>query len=424
MRYLLLTCTLAAALGGGTAKAALNIPSDGSDGALVITANTEIDLSQAITGKWDTNNAAHAGMGVYDPEKWAVVFKYSSVNIGAGATVTFKNHASRAPVVWLVQGNVTINGTVSLDGQAAAYAPWLAEPGPGGFRGGVGFSGEGAGASSGFGPGGSSATWDGPSSTWRAYGGSYGSIGQHGGQVYGNPSLLPLVGGSGGAGHGDRYYDWQRGGGAGGGAMLIATAMDLDLRGSITANGGAGSYSAGRNSGGGSGGGVRLVAANLVGAGKVLALGGDSWSDGGVGRIRIERVVNTFTGDPTPAPSVVTLSDGDTPQIWLPSTGPIVRIVSIGGTNAPTDPRAAFAAHGADVTLPRSSSTAVVVETTNVELASTVKVRVTPRANGFFTETALKVDKVITEDPLVIHWTNNVPVNDGYSAMQVRVVRP
>jgi hypothetical protein len=128
----------AALLGVLHAPAAIVIPeADGSDGALNLTANTVIDLFQAVTGQWDANNAANAGKGIYDSNKWAVVFKYSSVNIAGGATVTFKNHASRAPVVWLVNGNVTINGTVSLDGQAGQNSVNLPEPGPGGFRGGI-----------------------------------------------------------------------------------------------------------------------------------------------------------------------------------------------------------------------------------------------------------------------------------------------
>ena len=72
---------MAAMLGGATSLAGINIPSDGSDGALVINGNTTIDLGLAITGAWDMNNAAHAGAGVYDSNKWAVVFKYTSVFI-------------------------------------------------------------------------------------------------------------------------------------------------------------------------------------------------------------------------------------------------------------------------------------------------------------------------------------------------------
>jgi hypothetical protein len=56
---------------------------------------------------------------VYDADKWAVVFKYTSVNILGGKKLTFKNHATRAPVVWLVSGNVTISGTVDLSGGSA-----------------------------------------------------------------------------------------------------------------------------------------------------------------------------------------------------------------------------------------------------------------------------------------------------------------
>ena len=78
----------------------LTIPgADGSDDALNVTVSTNIDLSLAVTGAWDANNAANAGKGIYDASKWAVVFKYSSVNIAPGATVTFSNHPSRAPVV-------------------------------------------------------------------------------------------------------------------------------------------------------------------------------------------------------------------------------------------------------------------------------------------------------------------------------------
>jgi hypothetical protein len=112
---------------------------------------------------------------VYDSEKWAVVFKYSSVTIQGGATVTFRNHASRAPVVWLVNGDVTIDGTVSLDGQNSLWAPWLAEPGPGGSRGGSGSYAPGATEAAGFGPGG------GPISGGVGYGGSFASVGRYAG---------------------------------------------------------------------------------------------------------------------------------------------------------------------------------------------------------------------------------------------------
>lgn len=81
MKNLIRKCAVTAFLCGQAAMASITVPSDGTDGALVISANTVIDLSQAITGNWDTNNAANSGKGVYDPAKWAVVFKYTSVTI-------------------------------------------------------------------------------------------------------------------------------------------------------------------------------------------------------------------------------------------------------------------------------------------------------------------------------------------------------
>jgi len=128
----LLFCFAAMALCCSVVLGLINVPSDGSDGAFNPTANVEVDLSQAVTGApgvWgEPWLQPGTGTGVYDADKWAVVFKYSSVNIPSGVTVTFKNHASRAPVVWLVQGNTTIAGTVNLDGQAYVW------PEPAGLR--------------------------------------------------------------------------------------------------------------------------------------------------------------------------------------------------------------------------------------------------------------------------------------------------
>ena len=76
---------LFAALGLATcllpASAQLSIPSDGSDGVLEVTNDMVIDLRNATVGKWDTNNSANVGSGVYDSQKWAIIFKYKSVNI-------------------------------------------------------------------------------------------------------------------------------------------------------------------------------------------------------------------------------------------------------------------------------------------------------------------------------------------------------
>ena len=426
MKALKLIASLAILVMVQNSHASIVIPgADGSDGVLNITGNTVIDLSQAVTTNWDANNSANAGKGVYDSNQWAVVFKYSSVNIASGATVTFNNHPSRAPVVWLVNGNVTNNGTIALDGQGGLTPPALSEPGPGGFRGGIGNYSSGVLSSAGFGPGGGNTVTVSCGSRYGA-GGSYGSAGAQPFSMtaitYGNPSLIPLIGGSGGGGTSDA------GAGAGAGCILIASANSFYISGMIRANGGSGVF--GRDcggsvyySGGGSGGGIRLVAETFVGNGVVQALGGGGTS-GGLGRVRIERVVNNNTISVTPDPSVVDLPPGSTALIWPPTNAPQLRIVSIGGTNAPADPRSGFGTTRADIVQPLTGSVAVVIETTNVEQASQVFVRGIPRSNGAFTEFGASVSSVISTNPLVVRWTATLPVNVGYSAVQVRAVRP
>lgn len=401
--------------------AAITVPgADGSDGILHITSNTTvvIDLALAVDGDWNTNNTANAGSGIYDSNKWAVVYKYSSVTVDHGSTLSFANHLSRAPVVWLVDGDVTIDGTIKLSGANYVSAPNLAEPGPGGFRGGMGYYTANVGASAGFGPGGGYTAVT-----------SYGRGASHADTVtsspvaYGNPSLVPLLGGSGGGGTSN-----ARGGGAGGGAILIACSGTLQINGSILSNGGAGhdEYSTGNDSGGGSGGGIRLVADTFTGSGLVEARGGSGTSYfGSLGRVRMERVNNNNTWTAiAPDPSVVGLTDGDTALLWPTETSPTVTVLSIGSEDVPGDPLASFGTVGADVALAQTNTTQVLIETTYVEQASVVTVRVTPRSNANYTEITASVDTVVSTDPLVIRWTADIPVNVGYSAIQVHVVRP
>jgi len=409
MKMFVLPLLLIALFIAHVATAAIVVPgADGSDGVLHITENTVIDLSLAVDGVWDQDNTANTSKGVYDSEKWAVVFKYSSVTVDAGVTLSFTNHLSRAPLVWLVSGDVTILGTVSLNGQDSVNSPAIAGPGPGGFRGGIGYYSVGVIDGAGFGPGGGQR---------RAVGGSYGT----GSRPYGNPSLIPLIGGSGGAGP-DRGY--AVGGGGGGGAILIACAQTVTINGSISANGGAGvAYYFSDATGGGSGGGIRVVCASLTGAGTVKTLAGAGGKNGGagLGRIRIERAADDSTIAPIPDPSVVPLTDGDTALLWPPAEAPTVKIISIGGETAPDDPRASFGTQGADVALPEVSTIQVVIETVGVEEASQVQVRLTPRDSS----NAVFVDAVAgTPVGNVITWTADIPVGNGYSAIQAKVVRP
>ena len=99
-------------------------------------------------------------------------------------------------------------------------------------------------------------------------------------------------------------------------------------------------------------------------------------------------------------------------------------MVSIGAVNTPADPRAAFGTYGPDVAIPLTASTQVVIETVNVEQASQVKVRITPRDSADFTEVDAVYSSTENTNPLTIRWTATVPTNMGYSAVQARVIRP
>ena len=153
-------------------------------------------------------------------------------------------------------------------------------------------------------------------------------------------------------------------------------------------------------------------------------MGGGNGQSGGNGRIRIERVNNANTITVSPDPSVVPLTVGATALLWPPSDAPQVKVISIGGQTVPADPRPDFGTSGPDVALAQTASTQVIIETTNVEQASQVKVRGTPRSNATFTEVAATVSSVVSTTPLVVRWTATLPVSTGYAAVQVKVIRP
>jgi hypothetical protein len=144
----------------------------------------------------------------------------------------------------------------------------------------------------------------------------------------------------------------------------------------------------------------------------------------GNGRIRLERVTNTNTISVVPAPSVVDLAAGTTALLWPPTGAPEVKVVSLGGVAAPADPKSGFGTIGADVAIPTTATTPAVIETTNVEQASQVKVRITPRDTYNFTEVDATYASTVSTSPLVIRWTATLPTNLGYSAVQVKVIRP
>lgn len=357
MTQLLTMAAVSLLASGQTLMAQLDIPSDGSDGALIVSSNTVIDLGQAVTGTWSDNNFTHAGKGIYDPNKWAVVFKYSSVVISNGATLYFKNNATHAPVVWLVKEDVTINGAVSLDGQNnTSNGRDLPEPGPGGFRGG-GEKISNYGYGSGYGPGG--------------YYNDAGSYFDH--HPYGNPQIVPLIGGSGG-GSANPYTYGSYNGGAGGGAILIAAGSIITVNGTIHANGGAGNwFSAGLSwrSYNGSGGAIRLVADQILGSGGIYAYSGSY-----LGRIRLE--ANSASATLSVDPQVVSVSPYPL-TIWPSTNAPSVRVVSVGNLPAPTDPHAEMSSGGDDIIFAETNNVTVFLETRNFPTNGAVWVYFKPR---------------------------------------------
>lgn len=336
-------------------------PVDGIDGEFAPATSLVVDLSEARTGAWDSAPAPGT-KGVYDPDKWAVVYKYSSVRITT-ATVTFKNNSSRAPVVWLVTGDVTIGGTIRLDGEAGNIRR-MPEPGPGGFRGGLAQSGlddEG----SGYGPGGG-ARWLGGTINNAASHQTKGGAGS--GPVYGDPEVRQLVGGSGGGSRGDGGYS----GGAGGGALLIIATGRITINGQIHARGGGGA------AGGGSGGAIRLVASEIGGTGTLDVEGGVAQSRGSPGYIRVEAqsfLANTLT----PLPSAISSAVLTEPvEIWPESSAATSRIVSVGGLPVSADPLASLGIAPTDVNIPFNGSRQVVIETRNFPTTGSVTLFVIP----------------------------------------------
>jgi len=212
------------------------------------------------------------------------IYNFTTITIGAGTTVRVSGWVINGPVYWLAQSDVTIAGTLDISGQPghppnnpSLRAP--SEPGAGGYSGGVGRAGTGQNATAGNGPGGGAA----PAAN---------SVAGGGGSYSGSSYLLPLIGGSGGAGScGSAYgsYAYCAGGGAGGGAIMIASSTKITISsgGLINAQGGQGAcnYAAG-----GSGGAIRLISNTITNSGTVYLAGGGACygTAGGAGIVRFE----------------------------------------------------------------------------------------------------------------------------------------
>ncbi len=408
----ILTCAFVTGMILSVAQGDITVPgANGADGSFNPSSSVQIDLSLARTGAWDSphTDPNQAGKGVYDPEKWAVVFRYTEVNIPSGKTVTFKNHPSGAPVVWLVSGPVTISGTVSLNGQEGIpYSGDFPEGGPGGFRGGRCTVGSTVG-SYGFGPGGGDVPGQGTP-------GSYATVGSGNApsSIYGNPGIIPLIGGSGGGGH---QSSAEQAGGAGGGAILIACPGRMLIVGGIEANGG---RAHGRNAGIGSGGAIRLVAERIDVSGSLRAIGPlDIWGRrGGQGRIRLE--ANQITGDDVGSPVPSIGQPGETAQLWPESDAPKIRSTELASLAVPEDPRPHIV-QPADVQIATLDPVTLRIEAENIPTDGSwsVVARMVPwTGDGVISAAAF-----VSGTPFLSVWETELTLPKGHSSIQVRAYK-
>lgn len=349
-----LLAALAVVLLSSRPATALDVGSDGLSGQFNPQNNTQatVDLSLAVNGDLSTPGNPN---GVYDKDRWVIIFKYSSVNIPSGVTVTFKNHKSGAPVVWLVQGSVNISGLVKLSGEDAGANAFSIPsiPGPGGFGGGTYQSV----LTGGMGPG-----------------GGINQANGHYASVYGNPEILPLIGGSGGSAAGCGFTAAR--GGAGGGAILIASNQTISLATNgvrILSNGGQSAAGCGA----GSGGAVRLLAEAITGPGSIIAAGGNSSDSLSYGRIRVEANSVSIPNGAAPSYSVQQPLTGNELLFPAPSA-PTIWVQAIDGQPVPADLEGEQSPD-ADLSLSVGGPVTVDVMSTNIPLNATVKLRVIPR---------------------------------------------
>jgi hypothetical protein len=268
--------------------------------------------SEALVLGPERPHRIHTSTGTIDGERWngfsGRTFHFESLEIQEGATVLVEG---QYPLLAIVSGDVTVDGELRLDGQAAEKSVG-ARGGPGGGGGGHGggllgtgtlrgMQGEGGGGGGGAGE--PAASGGGAGFAGR---GGAGSPGVRGGSPYGNDRIDPLQGGSGGGGGSAQARTSGKligaggGGGGGGGALRLTAGGKITVRGKVTAVGGDGSHgSGGGGSGGGGSGGTILLEAEgnvEVSAGTIAAEGGKGGSGPAVGNGSPGRIVLRTAG--------------------------------------------------------------------------------------------------------------------------------
>jgi hypothetical protein len=364
-RLVLAAATLVAALTAATLWAqTFNSGSTGTDGNLIF---PNAQPGQTIIFDPTTLNTPL-------PANHGNIYNFGTITIPAGVTLKLSAQNLGGPIYLLATGAVDIEGTVDLSG-APGYPPTTlisnripSIPGAGGFPGGVGGTG-GSGSSYpvevGQGPGGGTVNT------------SCGDARGTGGQFTANQFLVPLIGGSGGAGT-DYEGGFGAGGGAGGGAILIASSISITINGTITAAGGnAGDNSSYYTAGGGAGGAVHLLAPTIQGNGSILVnpgrggdvCGGPSQAQSGLARL--EAFSQLFSG------SINGGQASGTPyNTFVPTSGtvPQLTVVSVNGITVNSPPLGNFTTP--DVTFNASGPVPVVINGQNIPSGTQVNLQI------------------------------------------------
>ena len=243
------------------------------EGPLVISENVTIDtdtglifgdpsvLREAGEGTISGIGFAHRAQGLGDPDLG--IFSVTGLTVESSSVVTVRG---RAAFVFLVHGDADIQGVIDATGSTGGNMT-AGAGGPGGFIGGDSLLPDGRGPGRGWSMG-PSTVGDpgGGGGGGYCYPGGRGGSGRYsgggeGGSEYGDPGLVPLVGGSGGASQErPRWLDGGGGGGGGGAVQLSATGTVAIGTGINAGGGGGGGSSRNRRPGGGGGsGGVILI---------------------------------------------------------------------------------------------------------------------------------------------------------------------
>lgn len=369
---ILALAALAAAM--PAARAQFTSGSTGADGALDIPAN--------------------AGLVIFDPVARNIdqdsdnVFHFTTITIGDNAKLVLKASKMRknTAVVFLATGAVRLglNSQILLNGENGPNVAVnvqtsrrSAEPGPGGFQGGLASRNDTgvSPATDGYGPVGSKGLayntgCSGNQTTMAATSGHM-SMG-----------MIPLVGGAGGGGAGcDKAGSIGGNGGAGGGAIRIvsSSSISMDVNAGIYANGGQGGLIDGASSliqsGMGGGGMIHLIAPTLnFSSGDELQALNPGYNNlspliQGSGVIRMN--ATTFNGLPNSRPASV---NGALYNLPLPAGIPEVMITQVGGNAVANPPSGSLS--GADVVISLAAAAQVVIATKNIPPGTSVNLRI------------------------------------------------